>query len=51
MLSNSVLKIPGLRIQALPVLKLEDKLDIKEIAQKNSFDYLVIPNVQSGRDI
>jgi pyruvate kinase len=29
----------------------EDKTDIKEIAIKNKFDYIVIPTVQTGRDI
>jgi pyruvate kinase len=49
--SNSVIKVPGLRLQALPVLQLQDKLDIKEIAAKHRFDYVVIPAVQIGRDI
>jgi pyruvate kinase len=32
-------------------VQLEDKIDIKEIAIKNSFDYITIPLVQTGRDI
>lgn len=49
--SYSVVKIPGTRIQQLPVLQIEDKIDIKEIAAKHYFDFLVVPSVQSGRDI
>jgi len=30
---------------------LDDKIDIKEIATKNFFDYIVVPKVLSGRDI
>lgn len=41
--SYSVVKIPGTRIQQLPVLQLEDKIDIKDIATKNFFDFLVVP--------
>jgi len=29
----------------------EDKVDIQEIAYKHKFDYLVLPTVQTGRDI
>lgn len=43
--------MPGLRLQALPVLTLQDKIDIREIATKHRFDYIVIPSVQTGRDI
>lgn len=49
--SFDVIKIPGTRIQQLPILTLDDKIDIKEIAQNNSFDYLIVPQVMSGRDI
>ena len=49
--SHSVVKIPGERVQSLPLVQLEDKIDIKEIAIKNSFDYITIPSVQTGRDI
>lgn len=41
--SFAVVKIPGARIQQLPILTLEDKIDIKELAAKYNFDYLVIP--------
>ena len=46
-----VVKIPGNRIQQLPVLTFEDRVDFREILAKNSFDYISIPNVQTGRDI
>lgn len=49
--SNSAIKVPGNRIQQLPCLQLQDKLNIKEIAIKNCFDYIVVPAVQTGRDI
>ena len=49
--SYAAVKIPGQRIQQLPIVQLEDKVDIKEIATKYNFDYLVLPQVQSGRDI
>ncbi len=45
------MKVPGARIQQLPVLQLEDKIDIKESANKYKFDYLIVPCVMSGRDI
>ena len=45
------IEIPGTRIQQLPVLQIEDKIDIKEIAVKNYFDFIVVPSCQSGRDI
>lgn len=49
--SQSVVKIPGQRIAQLPILQLDDKIDIKEIAAKSKFDYLIVPQVQAGRDI
>lgn len=45
------MKIPGVRIQQLPVLTFEDRVDFREILAKNSFDYISVPNVQTGRDI
>jgi len=33
------------------VLTFEDRVDFREILAKNSFDYISIPNVQTGRDI
>lgn len=35
----------------MPVLTLTDKLDIKEIAARYKFDYIVVPSVQTGRDV
>lgn len=49
--SHSLVKIPGSRYQQLPVLTKEDKVDIQEIALKHKFDYIVLPTVQTGRDI
>lgn len=49
--SYTIIKVPGTRIQQLPVVMLEDKIDIKEIAVKHSFDHIVVPSVQSGREI
>ena len=49
--SHSLVKIPGSRYQQLPVLTKEDKADIQEVAAKHKFDYIVIPTVQTGRDI
>ena len=49
--SHSLVKIPGSRYQQLPVLTKEDKVDIQEVAQKHKFDYIVLPTVQTGRDI
>ena len=42
---NHVMKIPGTRIQQLPVLTFEDRVDLREIIVKNSFDYVSVPNV------
>ena len=41
--SQDVIKIPGQRIAQLPILQLDDKIDIKEIAAKAKFDYLIVP--------
>ena len=49
--SHSLVKIPGSRYQQLPVLTKEDRVDIYEIAVKHKFDYVVLPTVQTGRDI
>lgn len=32
-------------------MQLEDKIDIKESANKYKFDYLIVPSVMSGRDL
>lgn len=33
------------------MLTFEDRVDFREICAKNSFDYISVPNVQTGRDI
>ena len=49
--TNSVVKIPAVRAQNLPVLQLEDKVNIKEVAIKHSFDYIAVPSVLTSRDL
>ena len=48
--TNSVW-IPGNRLAQMPILTPEDKNDILTIAIKNRFDYLIIPNVTSVKDV
>ena len=43
--------IPGNRLSSLPILTDEDKNDIIGIAIKNRFDYLIVPNVTSVKDL
>lgn len=49
--SHDVVKIPGQRIQQLPILCLDDKIEIKELGTAHKFDYIIVPQVQTGRDI
>lgn len=49
--SNSPVKIPGVHYPKLPVLREEDHLSIREIAIKQRFDYVIVPCVQTGKDI
>ena len=49
--SYSPVTVAGARLQQLPVLQLDDKLDIKKIAEKHAFDFIVVPHVLAGRDI
>lgn len=49
--SYDCVKIPGNRIQQLPIVPLEDKVDMKEICTKYCFDFVTLPNTMSGRDI
>lgn len=49
--TNSVVKVPSERAQDLPIVQLEDKIIIKEIAIKNNFDYIAIPSVMTSRDL
>lgn len=44
-------KIPGTRFSELPIINQNDKDHIKDILIKHRFDYLVVPAVQSGRDL
>lgn len=43
--------IPGNRLSQLPILSDSDKNDIIGIAIKNRFDYLIVPNVTSVKDL
>mmetsp|Transcript_5245 Transcript_5245/g.6422 ORF Transcript_5245/g.6422 Transcript_5245/m.6422 type:complete len:345 (-) Transcript_5245:703-1737(-) len=43
--------IPGNRLSQMPILTSEDKNDILTIAIKNRFDYVIIPNVTSVKDV
>ena len=43
--------IPGNRLAQMPILTEQDKTDITTIAIKNKFDYLIIPNVTSVKDV
>jgi pyruvate kinase len=49
--NKSAFKVPGARTQQLPVLTLEDKLDLKEMASRYFFDFVVVPTVITGRDL
>lgn len=40
-----VVKIPGCRIQVLPILTFEDRIDIRELISEFKFDFLTLPNV------
>lgn len=43
--------IPGHRLAQLPILQAEDREDIVQIAVKNSFDYICVPNVTQVKDV
>ena len=43
--------IPGHRLAQLPILQSRDKDDILKIAVKNNFDYILVPNVTSVKDV
>lgn len=43
--------IPGNRLGQLPILTDSDKSDIESIAIKNRFDYIIVPNVTSVKDV
>ena len=43
--------IPGNRLAQLPILQADDKNDIINIAVKNNFDFIMVPNVTSVKDV
>ena len=45
------MNIPGHRLAQLPILQSSDKNDILQIAVKNNFDYILVPNVTSVKDV
>lgn len=49
--SRAPVKLPGARYQSLPILRESDHQLIEEIAIKHKFDYVVVPEVLTGRDI
>ena len=49
--ANGSVFIPGHRLSQLPVLQNKDKDDILSIAVKNNFDYILVPNVTSVKDV
>lgn len=44
-----LVKIPGIRIQSLPMLAFDDRFDFRD--HLKHFDYISLPNVQSARDL
>ena len=51
LIGRSGVFIPGHRLAQLPVLQSADKDDILSIAVKNNFDYILVPNVTSVKDV
>ena len=45
-----LVKIPGVRIQNLPMLTFDDRFDCRDLL-KQGFDYISLPNVQTARDL
>ena len=43
--------IPGQRLASIPILQPADRQEISEIAIKNKFDYIMVPNVTSVKDV
>jgi pyruvate kinase len=43
--------IPGHRLSQLPILRAQDKEDILTVALKNRFDFIIVPNVTSVKDV
>ena len=48
---TSCVKITGNKSGQLPLLTDADRADVKEIAATNQFDYIVVPCVQSGKEV
>lgn len=48
---NMQIKLTGSRYGKVPVIREADKRDILQVALAHQFDYIVIPCVQTGRDI
>lgn len=48
---NKSVRISGQRLGDMPLLKVQDKEDIEEVAKKYKFDYITIPNVTSVKDL
>ena len=44
-------RICGSRLSSMPLLKVSDAEDIKEVALKYKFDFICIPNVTSVKDV
>ena len=43
--------IPGQRLASVPILQPADRQEISEIAIKNKFDFILVPNVTSVKDV
>ncbi len=43
--------IPALRLASIPILQPADRQDIREVAIKNNFDFICVPNVTSVKDV
>ena len=48
---NKQVIIPANRLAQLPILQGEDKNDIIQVAVKNKFDYICVPNITSVKDV
>ena len=48
---NKSVRISGSRLGDIPLLKVQDKEDIEEIAKKYKFDYIAVPNIVSVKDL
>lgn len=48
---NKSVRISGQRLGDMPLLKVQDKEDIENIAKKYKFDYITVPNVTSVKDL